>query len=94
MLLPVPPELELALEPAGPDEPAPLAPEEPPDWPCVLPTALAPVPALSRHSFGMALFEAYFDSSQRASFCATCDLGVASVELMEPDGAVLAGGAL
>ena len=72
--LPAPPaELELALEPPGPEEPAPLAPDEPPDWPCVLLTALAPVPDLSRHSLGIALREAYFDSSQRLSFCATCD---------------------
>jgi hypothetical protein len=59
----------------------------PPDWPWVLPTALAPVPDLSVHSFGIALFEAYFDSSQRASFCATCDfLSVTPLdELMELD---------
>ena len=74
--LPVPPEPALLLdedEEPGPEEPAPLAPEAPPDWPCVLPTAEAPVPDLSKHSLGIALREAYLASSQRASFCADCD---------------------
>jgi hypothetical protein len=59
------------------EEPEPLEGElldVPPDWPWMLPEALAPVPALSWHSFGIALFDAYFDSSQRVSFCPTCDL--------------------
>src|SRR5688572_10462073 len=73
--LPVPPEPALPDEdePLAPEEPAPLAPEEPPDWPCVLLTAEAPVPDLSKQSFGIALREAYLASSQRASFCAACD---------------------
>jgi hypothetical protein len=62
----------------APPEPEPL--EAPPDWPCTLPDALAPVPVLSKHSFGIALLDVYFDSSQRGSFCATWDLF--DVELM------------
>ena len=61
------------LEPALDEPPAPEPLDAPPDWPWMLPEALAPVP-LSWQSFGIALFEAYFDSSQRVSFWAACDL--------------------
>lgn len=58
-----------------PDELEPAEPlEAPPDWPWMLPEALAPVPPLSRHSLGMSAREAYFVVSQRVSFWPTCDL--------------------
>ena len=67
--LPEPDELEPDEPEDDPLVPEPLVPvplDPPPDWPCPLPEALVPVPLLSRQSFGMALFDAYFDSSQRA----------------------------
>jgi hypothetical protein len=72
-LVPEPEDEELAPEPAAPELPAPELPA-PPDWPWVLPVALAPVPPLSRHSFGMSLRDAYLEASQRVSFCAAWDL--------------------
>jgi hypothetical protein len=61
-------------EPEPDDEEAPLPLEAPPDWPWMLPEALAPVPPLSMHSFGMSAREAYFVASQRVSFWGTCVL--------------------
>jgi hypothetical protein len=76
----------------APPEPEPDAPEvEPeelesppdalaPDCFCVLLEAAAPVPPLSRQSFGICARLAYFDSSQRESLRAVCFLVLVSDE--------------
>lgn len=66
------PEAELPAEPS----PDALAP----DCFCVLLEAAAPVPPLSRHSFGICARLAYFDSSQRESLRAVCFLVFVSDE--------------